>query len=274
MDLRRRLCVIYSDGGAETDYSVEAQDFKRDTFNITMTTDDFIYVGFYKSINALYAQLVTANTNTSSLTMEYFTDQSVWSTLEISDDTRAFSRSGFITWTRPDDAANTTVAGKELCWVRISSNDDLTVASFQALNLLFSDDNDICADTPDLIDDCFYPSGQTSHVLNHLAAKNYIMGRLRSLGYVKTGANGEENITEWDVLDVYELRLASTYYAISQIYFNLSDNVDDQYWIKYQSYTQRFEEAFNLGVLSIDTNDNGQIDLNERRPVQSIRWYK
>lgn len=274
MDLRSRLAVIYSDGGAETDFSADAQDFKRDSFDLTLTTDDFIYIGFRKPINALYAELAIANTVTSSLTLEYFTEDSVWSNLELSDDTRAFTRSGFLSWARPENSAKTTVAGQELHWVRISSNDDIGLTSFQALNLVFSDDNNILDDEPDLVQECFYPQGQTSHILTHLAAKNYIMGRLKTLGYINHTANGEENITEWDVLDIYELRLSSSYYTIAQIYFRLSDSVDDQYWVKYQTYIQRYEEAFNLGALRIDQNDDGQVNPDEKRRIKSIRWVR
>lgn len=275
MDLRRRLTVLHDDGGAFTDYSADAQDFKRDAFSVTLTTGDYIYVGFHKDINALYAQVDTANVNPADLTIEYYTDQGVWTALEVSDDSRAFTRSGFITWQRVGDAANATVNSLDKRWVRLSVSADSSAMSFQALNILFSDDNDVSQEVPALIDACFYQSGQTSHVLHHVAAKNYIMGRLRSAGYVKyDSSNSEENINEWDVLDVYELRMASTYYAIAQIYFNLSDDIDDQYWIKYQDYIKRFEESFDLGRLRIDIDDNGEVNSDEKRPVYSQRWHR
>lgn len=272
MDLRTKLTVIYSDGGVETDYSVESQDFKRDNYQVTLTTDDFIYIGFRKVFNAVYVSLEAVNAVSSSLSLEYYTEDSVWAPLEISDDTRALSRSGFINWQRPSDAAPLTVGGVEACYVRLSANDDIDPVTIQAINLVFSDDNDICQEVPALIDACFYPQGQTSHILLHVAAKNYIMGRLRSLGYVKETSSGEQNINEWDILDIYELRMASTYYAISQIYFNLSDNVEDQYWAKYKEYEQKFEEMFALGRLRVDINDNGQVDSTEKRQINTIRW--
>lgn len=273
MDLRTKLDIIYSDGGSETDFSQDAQDFKRDTFNITLTTDDFIYVGFKKTINALYFALEQVNTITSSLSIEFFSDEG-WSQLEISDDTRAFSRSGFITWLRPLNGELVTIAGKELCWIRISSNDNIDLVEFQAINLVFSDDNDICSEVPALVDTCFYQQGASSHILQHVAAKNYIMSRLKTVGYINFTETGEQNINEWDILDVYELRQASTYYAISQIYFNLSDNVEDQYWSKYKEYEQKFEEAFSLGRLRIDMNDDGQVNSDEKRPIQTVRWSR
>ncbi len=271
MDSRTRLNVIYSDGGVETNFSSDAHDFKRDTFSATLTTDDFMYVGYHKPINALYIAMTTPNTITSSMSFEYYSD-SGWVALEVSDDTKALIRDGFVNWTRVTDAAEISIAGISACWIRFAANDDIDPVTFQAINLLFSDDNDMCSEVPALVDPCFYPSGQTSHLLQHSATKNYIMSRLRSLGYIKQTASGEENINEWDVLDVFELKQAAMYHAIAQIYFNLSDDVDDQYWNKYKEYFDKFEEAFSLGQLRIDGNDNGQVDLSEKRPVKTIRW--
>lgn len=271
MDLRTKLNVIYSDGSSQTNYSQEAQDFKRDTFTLTMTTDDFLYIGYKKVINALYVALEQFNTISSSLEIEYYSE-SGWSQLNFSDDTRAFSRSGFITWERPNDAADIEIDGINACWIRIATNDDIDPVEFQAINLVFSDDNDICSEVPALIDACFYQQGATSHILQHVAAKNYIMSRLKSLGYVKYDANGEQNINEWDILDIYEIRQASTYYSIAQIYFNLSDDVDDQYWAKYKEYEGKFEEAFALGRLRIDIDDDGQVDAVEKRQIKTVRW--
>jgi len=273
MDLRTKLSVIYSDGVTESNYSAEAQDFRRDPFTLTMMPTDFIYVGFKKVFNALYFQIQTPNEVVSSLSVEYYSE-SGWSSLDVSEETKAFIRSGFMTWERPQDAAPLTVAGQELCWIRIAANDELDPVVFQGINIVFSDDNAISEEVPALVDACFFQQGQNSHILSHIAAKNYIMSRLRSLGYIKYSADGEQNINEWDVLDVYELRQAATYYVISQIYFNLSDTPDDQYWAKYKEYDKKFEESFGLGRLRIDSNDDGQVNLSEKRPIKSIRWFR
>lgn len=273
MDQRTKLCIVHSDGGAETDYSMEAQDFKRDSFTVQMTTDDFIYVGFKKLINALYFHILTPNAVTSSLTLEYYSNTG-WKTLDMCDETNAFSRSGFMTWERPTDGANVTVAGKELCWFRIATNDDIDPVEFQAINLLFSDDNTMCAIVPALVDPCFYPEGQTSHILTHVAAKNYIMSKLRGQGYVKSVGGSEENVNQWDILDIYELRDAANYYVISQVYFNLSDDPEDQYWAKYVEFKKKFDEAFALGRLRVDLNEDGQVDAIEKRPIKSTRWAR
>lgn len=272
--MKNNLCVIYNDGTTDTNYSSEAADFKRDDFSITVDTDDFIYVGYSKTINAVYLQMSQFNTLGGTLAAEYSNDQATWSPLEICDDTKNMARSGFITWDRPTDAGEITIDSQAKCWVRFSTDTLQSQITVQALNIIFSDDNDLCEFEPALLDACFYQSGQTSHIFKHVASKAYIMSRLRSLGYIKYTPDGEENINEWDVLDIYQLKLASVYYTISQIYFNLSDDPEDQYWSKYKVYESRFEEAFALGRLDIDLDDDGQVDDNEKRPIQSKRWIR
>lgn len=271
MDLRTRLNVIHSDGVTETDHSYEAQDFKRDTFQLTLDTTQFVYIGFKKPINALYISMAVVNTIASSLDWEYYST-SGWKELKVSDDTKGLTRDGFVTWERVSDADDLTVAGETKCWIRFAANDPIGPVTFQAINLVFADDNDMCQEVPALIDPCFYPDGQTNHLLQHVATKNYIMSRLRSLGYIKYVNDSEENVDQWDVLDIYEIKQAAVYHAISQIYFNLSDSPDDQYWVKYKEYHDKFEEALSLGQLRIDQNDDGQVDAIEKRPIKTIRW--
>lgn len=269
MDNRTKLCVLHDDDGVFTDYSSQAADFKRDTFDMTLTTADYMYVGFEKLINAVYVHVDTANTNASDLTLEYFSETG-WKTLLSCDETNGLSRSGFITWERPTDGANTTVNGQEKCWFRFSVSADTSAMTVQAVNLIFSDDNSMCGYEPGLIDSCFYPEGQSSHILRHVAARNYIMSILA----IKAEKSTDGRIDYWDVLDIYELREAANYYAISQVYFNLSDNPEDQYWAKYEDYQNKFNKMFELGSPRIDLNDNGQEDAAEKVSVKTSRWSR
>jgi hypothetical protein len=274
MDLRTRLYVIYSDGVVETDFSHDAQDFSRDSFDIQLTTDDFIYVGYKKPINALYMAMTTPNTVASSLTVEYYSE-SGWSALETSEDTRGLTRNGFITWERVTDSAEIAVAGKAQHWVRIAANDDIDQVTFQAISLVLADDQDIAKEMPTLLDTCFYPQGQSSHILQHVATRNYIMSRLRYKGYIKWDENNDhQNINMWDILDIYEFRQAATYHAISQIYFAISDDPEDHYWAKYEEYEKKFDQAFNNGLTTIDLDDDGKVDNAEKRQIRSMRWSR
>jgi hypothetical protein len=278
MDLRSRLNVLISSLNF-TDISAEAQDFRRDPIELNLGVLDYIYVGYNKTINSLYAAFSEAPTGNFALTVQYFNTEGQWQTLQVSDETKGFTRNGFITWARLLDHDKSAINDISAYWLRLRLEDlGAEPANYEGtllgLNLVFSDDNDIASETPALVDPAFYPAGQNSHILQHVATKNYIMGRLRNLGYIKVTGTGEENINQWDVLDVFELRQAALYYTVAQIYFNLSDNTEDQYWAKYKQYESRFSEAFALGQLRIDLNDNGKVDPDEKRPVKSARWFR
>lgn len=270
MELKNKLSILYYDGTSYTDNSNEAADFKRDSFSANIIAgSDYIYVGYEKFINALYVHMVTPNVNIADLTMEYYSETG-WKSLEICDETNGLTRNGFVTWERQTDGANTIVNGKEQCWFRIAVSADTSAVEFQGINLIFSDDNSISDYEPGLLDDCFYPNGQTSHILRHVAARNYIMSVLT----IKADKNSDSKIDYWDILDIYELREAANYYAISQIYFNLSDDPEDQYWAKYLDYRQKFDKMFELGSPLIDLNNNGQVEVGEKVSVKTSRWSR
>lgn len=272
MDQRTKLTILHS-APAFTDYSADAQDFMRDEFAIDFADQDHLYIGYHKPINAFYVQLNAINTTLNEVVFEYYNGTS-WSELDVADDTKVLSRSGFVTWERLEDSASFEVDSKDLHWVRIRFDGVTTGVIFQAINLIFADDNDVYAEEPALIDPAFYPNGQTSYILQHVAAKNKIMAELRKLKYVKVTEDGQENINEWDILDIYEMRQAACYYAIGQIYFNFSDDPDDQYWAKYKTYEYKFEETFGLGRLRIDVDDDGKVDEAEKRPIKSMSWSR
>ena len=269
MDSRTKLCVLHDDAGVFTDHSAPAADYKRDDFTVTITTGDYLYIGFEKTINALYAHLTTPNANTSNMTAEYY-NESGWQALTICDQTQGLSRSGFVTWERPTDACASDVDGQSKVWIRLAMDADTSAVVVRGLNLLFSDDNTICAYEPILDDDCYYPPGQTSHILKHVAARNYIMSILR----IKAEGQSEFSIDYWDVLDIYELQEAANYYAIAQIYFTLSDNPDDHYWAKYMDYMAKFEKLFELGSPKVDLDGDGVEDDNEKVSVKTSRWSR
>jgi hypothetical protein len=273
MDLKTKLKVKHYDALTYEDYSNEAHDFKRDPFSVTLDSTNYLYIGHTKQINAVFCQISTGSEVDNTLVVEYY--NGAWVPLTVDDDTKCFTRSGFINWERQDDAEESAIDGTTAVWIRISSSENLDPVLFQAINIVFSDDNSLSEVEPGIVDAAFYPANQTSHILSHVAARNAIMSKLKSLGYVKYDEDGnEQGITEWDILDIFEMKQAATYYAAGQVYFTLSDNVEDQYWTRYLEYNKKFDEAFALGRLQIDLNDNGVSDSDEKKPIQTIRWVR
>lgn len=269
------LTVLEYDGNVYTNQTSPASDPTLDTFRAELDTGKYIYVGYNKPINALYLHITaTQNTTDGVLKVEYYNGTS-WVELSAVDQTQYLKRSGIINWQAPTDSTDVAVNGLTRCWVRLSG-DVLTssAVTFSYIGLVFSDDLDIGIEYPSVLKECFYPTGQNDFMIYHVSAKNYIMSELLRRGYSKTINGVKEPINQWDVLDIYELRQASLYYAMSQIFFNLSDNSNDNYWQKYNEYKSKFDNAFNLGILRIDQDQDGQADAEENQPMASFRWIR
>lgn len=278
IDTRNRLSVMFheTDGDSYSSYDNEAADFLRDTFSLqfTPTGSDYLYIGFTKPFGALYADMSTANTETSStLAAEYY-DGATWSSLTVSDETNEFQRSGFLFWDRPSDWASVAVNSISKYWIRLRPSVASSVLVFNGINILFSDDHQLQAEFYEITNSNLIPAGQTTHITTHVASRNYIMQKLRNDGYIKLDSNNlYENITPWDLLDIFEVRQAATFLALSKIFFNLSDSPDDNWWTKYREYQDKFEESFRLAKLSIDYDDDGVIDNDEKAaPITVQRW--
>ena len=264
IDSRNKLTVLSEAIGSFTDHSNEAVDYLRDDF--TATGAELIYVGFTKPINAIYAELTTPLTAGSGLVVEAW-DGSQWSEVSFFDETAGLSRSGFITWDRQGEESKVAVDGKELFWVRLNymSSDPLVVAG---LNIVLSDDAQLEKHFPNALDPRVVPSGFTSHIASHVSARDSIIQRLRIEGYIKyDDTSSVEDVTPWDLLDIFEFREAATFWALARIFFNLSDNVDDLWWQKHEEYRKAFEKSFSRARLSIDKDDDGEVDADEDKIV-------
>ena len=73
------------------------------------------------------------------------------------------------------------------------------------------------------------------------------------------------DLTEFDLLEPFELREASKFYALSFIYLDeLSDEQDDKWERSGQRHLARADEAVNLFMLKIDYDDDGVEDSEEQ----------
>ena len=135
----RDLTVLIDDNGVFNNITEDARDYLRDSTAIAyVTAEDFIYLGLYKPFNAVYVELQNS-TSAGSMVVE-LSNGSGFSALGVRDDTKAFSRSGFIKWEREQDSwASQAVNGLDLYWIRLSFDADFT-ADLDGLNLVFADE--------------------------------------------------------------------------------------------------------------------------------------
>lgn len=242
-----------------SDYSREFADLSRDT--IVLTLDDYIYIGYYKPFSATYFELSTDTVETPTLTSEYYNGS--WSELTVIDDTKAFTRSGYMQWTNPTDWVKSTVASSSLYWIRLKPSVEFEV-TFTGSTVLFSTDRELLTEFSAILDERFLLNN-ASHVLTHLAVRNQMVQELRNKGFLKVVSNQFVNLTPFDVLDVYEIREAATALALSKIFFNASDEVDDIWASKSKAYEDRYNKLFSLALLTLDTNDDGVKDSDDKK---------
>jgi hypothetical protein len=269
-----RLDILHDDNGSFVDFTKELSRFKRGTASISyVAAEDSLYIGFYKPINCFYVDLTTANTNDVSLTLEYF-NGSFNAPDGLIDDTDGFQRSGFVMWERNQkntsgdlDEIKTTINSVEKYWYKLDFSGDTSAMVVNAINILFSTDEDLKNELYEI--NQYLPSGEGTHLLTHVACRDEIIQTLNLQG--KTKDNNEtgwkEDISAFDLLDISEVRLASTYLALAKIMFNVSDQIDDSYLQKSQIYRSKYNDIINQMTIRVDHNDDGLYDRPERENV-------
>lgn len=275
IDERIKLTVLHDDNATFTNHTNSAADYTRDTSSFELSsTEDYLYLGFYKPFSATYVELTSVNTNSGTLTAEVF-DGTSWVSSTLTDETLNMARSGFLFWDK-SSMSSTTVNGTEAYFVRFRPSADHAGTEYKGINLVFSDDARLKQEFPDILNASLLQPGETTHISAHVTARNHIVQKLRAKGYVKyNSTTGVENITAWDLMDIFEVREAATYLALSNIFFNLSDDIDDIWWVKQHSYREKFEEMFRLASLTLDTDDDGVTDSDEKlKQIKVTTWNR
>jgi hypothetical protein len=262
------------------DLSILVKDYNKDSANLPLQAGEYMYVGYYKPFRQFYVHFDVNNTEANTLTFEYY-DGSNWVEVPaIIDESLNFKRSGFIYFDRPESWVKNIVENDENFYIRISSDVSLTPAtSLKGLNILLSDDSDLEAIRSTIVTKL---NNGESWVEKHEAARKYIVQTLRNLGHrkVKDRLNDSNsglfftdeekdnryysNLTQFDLIEPFELREASKYYALSLIYLEeLSDEEDDKYFRMGRRHELKADEMLNLFSIKIDTDDDGVEDLDE-----------
>lgn len=268
IDLNSSLTLLHDDNSVFTDYSHKVASFGKDKITLTVTnSEDYLYVGFNKPINAIYVNIESQSGTEGSLNVEYYNGANYVSLSGVSDDTLGVYRSGFIQWPKEQtDQAKSTVDSREMYWYRFKPSVDRTAIVISGLNLVFSDDYQLSLEQP-LINTTEFLGDEVSHIKSHVASKEQIIQKFRNSDYVVTDIDGnKQNLNIWDLHDIQEVRLAATYLALSKIYYNMSDDAEDVWNVKSKDFNSKYEKFIQIARLSVDINDDGIIDDVENKP--------
>jgi hypothetical protein len=276
IDPLSKLTVLHDDNGSFSNHTENAADYLRDTFNMSLhATEDYLYLGYMKPFNSAFLAFAAANINANTLTAQYY-DGSSWVSLDLTDESKGMTRDGFLFWNKELMKA-TTISGINKFYIRLRPSATHSATVVKGINLIFADDNALKqeffeADHQDLL-----PPGETSHLVNHVGARNSLLQMLRNKGYIKQtdGSTQQQNITQWDLMDLFETKQAAVMLTLSKIFFMLSDSQEDTWWAKYKEYQDKFEESFQLVLLAIDSNNNGLTEVQEaNEPFRVQRWLR
>lgn len=281
IDFRNALEVRLFDGTSFSDFKYEAQDFSRDSFDVTITADNYLYVGFYKPINAFYVDMLTPNTSLALLSGEYFNGVSFTALRGYLDETKNFTRSGFISWSRNlENESSTKINDSKKYWYRFKVSIPTSKITFNAINILFSDDQSLLMKYNKILSDEFL-DGELNYNKVHATCRDEIIELFRRKGFKKYNESiistfprmdqSYLQITAWDVHDLFEVKEAATYLALHKIFFDLSDRPDDTWASKSKYYHDLYKESLDRATLSLDTNDDGKVDIVETSAPCTIK---
>jgi hypothetical protein len=226
---------------------------------LTLTTGtNEIEVHSEKPLSRLY--WVLNSSHDGSLTSEYFNGTVFTNLDEVDDSTNIFKNQGWITWSVADDVAKDGEYFKYKFTV-----DGLTVAAPLTINfvgIVFSEDYDLSSEYPNILE--YKPSGDSSLARFHIAAKDAIVQWFRGKGKFTMQGNTVSNLTEYDFLNIDEVKNASKFIALAKIMSWLSDAVDDKYYQKAMDYKAFGYSALDVFFLSLDTNSDGKAQEKEK----------
>lgn len=264
------LTIFHDDNSVFGDKSLSLKEFTRDTVSISLSsTEDYLYLGLYKPFQKTWVELDVANSVSNTFAIEFY-NGTAWTAVENDiDETLGWTRSGFISWDldQTDWVAN-TINSKELFWIRLRPSADHAGSVLRGINMVFSDDENLKEEYRGIMD--FKLEADNSFIVTHNNAKKEIIQNLRNRGRIKRNSSILKDIDAFDILEPEQVREASKFLVLSKIFFEISDSVDDKYYQLYQDYKKKYDAAFDLFYLTIDIDDDGVVDSNEKLAVTRI----
>lgn len=267
--------IFYSDNGTLRDFSVNLNKYDEieSAFHY-IPGEDYIYIGSRLPFNSLFFKIVTENENPANMYIEVF-DGEEWEFVnEIIDETGAFKKSGYVTFTPDRDAGWTmndtntngsTIPGLESVkiydkfWIRISFDAELSEdVSISWIGHLFADDLDLGSEYPDLVK----TSVKTAFKANKTSWEEQLV---RASEIIIEDLLINRNILDSSqILDRYDYRSACIQKAAEIIFNAFGDDFVDQK----QRAREEYQRRLSIPTKKIDLNANGVEEVFEGRNTQ------
>jgi hypothetical protein len=267
--------IFFKDGSNVIEITKQLNKYKSDTYMLTMTSSDAIYIATDFPLNHLFVKMgETVNESSSEMIIDYWSSQGWLPVVNKNDYTEAFSMSGFVeftpdrnhSWTRENTNSNgQSVDGLESIvvydkyWTRIQFTNNLDAnIDLEWIGNLFSDDSDLFAEYPIFNDQSFltsFEAGKVDWEEQHVKAASLIIQDLKK----KNVIIGPEQILDRSVM------LPASVCKVAEIIFNAFGNdYSQQRLIAREEYERRID----LSRYSVDGNNDGIEDATDVMAVQ------
>jgi len=226
--------------------------------DFSFPNDDYVYFGHTKKpINSIFINASKIN-STATLELQYY-DGSTWIDLSNDDLTEGLSQPGLITWTATKNMKPSVQSGVTAYFFRVKDSSALP-KTIRGINCLFSTDRDLEREFPSIMRYLNDDNGINTFCMFHESSRDDIITDLRNTGkYIKNSYLSNEQrkqLDYWDLLDISEVKQASTYLTLSKIFNHLSDEAGDR-WSELSS-NYRSDAGHSLTpLITIDENQDG-----------------
>ncbi len=276
--------ILLSDNGTLDDFSRQVAKYKSGSKSFSyVAAEDAIYIGANVPFNHLYFKMgTTVNALASEIQIKYYNGTEFVSAVNIIDETdvagASLAQSGFVTWTTDkqekwhredtrdqsqqiiDELGSVTIYDKY--WLEIKFSADLTASvELEWLGMLFSDDDDLGAEYPDLtrstVLQAFGGVSKTSWQEQHARAAELIVEDLIKLRVIEQ---------KGQIIDRDTFRTASVSKVAEIIYRARGDDyIDDRVEAR-----NEYQARLNKVIYNVDKDKDGRLDIQEQ--TQQTGW--
>lgn len=253
-----------------TDISNEMSSFSTDEVDFELTPAQTLRVGFRKPFALIYFELSTPSTASAKLTATYENEDGNQS-LEIIDETKGFTRSGFIKFKRPEDIVETEASSIKKMFVEIKTDIALDPGTkLKGVGVVFCNNQDLIDIRSNVIDKLNKGEsliGKISlakdHIIREMNARGNIKIKTDPTGSLTSGSYIDE-VNEFDFFNIEQMRLACAYKALALFFLEeKSDKEGDKWEAQGMRYEVTAGELLDAYVSRIDIDDDGKEDLDE-----------
>lgn len=268
--------LLRSTAGTITDASLANQEEASSVVHDITAATDYLYLGQACPFNNFYYKMNVANTNDSTLKIEYWDGNSWVFAVDLLDGTRSvaktLAKSGVIQfspnfknrWQIVYDTSEVNIGPADLnsvtiynmYWLRISFTSNLSVTT-----------------ASDKICYCFSTHQQINHrdstLKNYLASFNVTTWEDHIINASIDTAHElkKRNLikSHGQILRLEDVSIATDWKTIMSIYFDLGGD----YLEKLKAASKEFDNALDLKAPSLDLNNNAYVDVSENQYSQT-----